>query len=100
MANEDRVFRVDCECCGAKIHIDPVRREVFYTEHPDKPQRSFEEVVRDVKGSPQRAAEKFQAGLEAEENKEERLDALFRKAKKKAEEEDTDEPPPSIWDFR
>ena len=100
MSNEDRLFSVVCECCGAKIHVDPVKREVFYTEHPDKKQRSFEEVVRDVKNSPLRAAEKFQKGLEDEENKEARLDALFRDAKKKAEESDSDEPPPSIWDYR
>ena len=100
MAELDRIFMVTCECCQAKIHVDPVQKNVFYTEHPDKKQRSFEEVVRDVKSTGARAAEKFQKGLEAEESKEARLEALFDEAKKKAEQEDPDEPPPSIWDFR
>ena len=100
MAELDRVFTITCECCKAKIHVDPVQKSVFYTEHPDMKQRSFEEVVKDVKGTTARAAEKFQKGLEEEENKEERLDALFKEAKKKAEKENPDEPPPSIWDFR
>ncbi len=94
------VFTITCECCQAKIHVDPHTKSVFYTEHPDMKKRSFEEVVKDVKSTGKRAAEKFQAGLEEEENKEERLDALFEQAKKKAKEEDPDEKPPSIWDYR
>ena len=99
MAELDRIFMVTCECCQAKIHVDPVQKNVFYTEHPDKKQRSFEEVLDDVSSVGKRAAEKFEAGLAAEEGKEERLEELFREAKKKAE-ENPDEKPPSIWDFQ
>ncbi len=100
MNEQERLFTITCECCDAKIHVDPVTKSVFYTEHPDRKQRSFEEVLKYVKSVPQKAADKFQKGLEDEEGKEARLDALFKDAKKKAEEEDSDEPPPSIWDYR
>jgi hypothetical protein len=99
MSREDSLFTITCECCGAKIHVDPVTRSVFYTEHPDHKKRSFEQVVKDVSSVGERAAAKFQKGLEAEETKEARLDELFKKAKKKAE-ENPDEKPPSVWDYR
>ena len=99
MTDHERLFTITCECCEAKIHVEPVTKSIFYTEHPDMKQRSFEEVIKDVKSVPVRAAEKFQKGLEDEEGKEARLDQLFKDAKKKAE-ENPDEKPPSIWDYR
>jgi hypothetical protein len=99
MPHEDAIFTIICECCHAKIHVDPKTRSVFYTEHPDHKPRSFEEVVKDVSSVGERAAAKFRKGLEDEANKEARLDELFKKAKKKAE-ENPDEKPPSIWDYR
>ncbi len=99
MARDDSVFTITCECCSAKIHVDPVTRSVFFTEHPNHKPRSLEEVLHDVNSVGERAAKKFQKGLEDEETKEARLDELFKKAKKKAE-ENPDEKPPSIWDYR
>ena len=61
-----------------------------------------EDDVADARGEDklEKKLTKLQKGLEAEENKEARLDALFEKAKKKAEEADPNEKPPSIWDYQ
>lgn len=100
MDPKSSVFVIKCECCGAKIHVDGKTRSIFYTEKKGHKTRSFEEVVSDVTSVADRAAEKFEATLENErdENKQQALEDLFQKAKKKAE-ENPDEKPPSIWDY-
>ncbi|HIA26576.1 MAG TPA: hypothetical protein EYN79_00405 [Planctomycetes bacterium] len=95
---KNEVFMIHCECCGSAIHIDPVERAIYYTELKDEKKRSMEEVVKDVTSVADRAGEKFDAGLAAEETREEYLEDLFRKGMKKAE-EDPDKKPPSIWDY-
>ena len=42
------LFTIVCECCGAKIDVDPKTRSVFSTEKKGMKKRSFEEVVEDV----------------------------------------------------
>ncbi len=98
MEEGSSVFPIICECCGAKIHVDGKTRTVFYTEKEGMKKRSFEEVVEDVTSVGQRAAEKFRKGMEKEANRDQELDALFEKAKKKAR-ENPDKKPPSIWDY-
>ena len=93
---KDEVFMIRCECCGSAIHVDPVERSIYYTESKNKKKRSMEEVVEDVTSVADRAGDKFDAGLAAEEKREDYLEDLFRKGMKKAE-EDPDKKPPSIW---
>lgn len=92
------VFEIQCECCGAKIHVDGKTRSVFYTEKKGMKKRSFEEVVEDVTSVGSKAAEKFAQNMAKEKGKEERLDRLFEEAKKKAE-KDPNKRPPSIFDY-
>ena len=94
----DSVFEIECECCGAKIHVDPKTRSVFFTEKEGHQARSFQEVVKDVTSAPERAQKKFDKSLQEEKEREARLDSLFEEGLKKAA-ENPDEKPPSIWDL-
>lgn len=96
--NQSSTFDIKCECCGAKITIDPATRSIFAFEKKGHKKRSFDEVVQDVTSVADRAHEKFEASLESERGKEERLDELFKKAKEKAE-KDPNKRPPSIFDY-
>ncbi len=98
LLESDSVFEIQCECCGAKIHVDPKTRSIFFTEKEGHKSRSFQDVIKDVTGAPQRAEEKFRLGLEKEKNRDDELDTLFKEAKKRAA-ENPEEKPPSIWDL-
>lgn len=96
---DDRVFEIKCGCCGAIIHVDPRRRNVFYTEKPGEQKREFEERVERAKQKiDPNADRKWDETLAAEKNKGEKLEQLFREASEKAK-EDPNERPPSIWDY-
>ena len=45
---KDSLFQIVCECCGAKIDVDPRTRSVFHIEAPGRKKRNFDEVVEDV----------------------------------------------------
>lgn len=97
-ARAGAVFEIICECCGAKIHVDPQTKSIFYTEKKGMKKRSFEEVVKDVTSVGERAEEKFRQNLEKEKNQKANLERLFDEAKTKAE-KDPNPRPPSIWDY-
>ena len=92
------VFEITCECCGAKIDVDPQTRSIFFTEKKGMKKRNFEEVVKDVTSVGERAEEKFKKNLENQKNQKEKLERLFEEAKKKAE-KDPNKRPRSIWDY-
>lgn len=95
---DDRVFSIKCPCCDSVIHVDPRRRGIYYTEEAGKEEKSFEDrVAKAKKKILPGAEEKFQKGLDAEKDRERKLDDLFKKAHEKAL-EDPNEKPPSIWD--
>ena len=98
MALKPGIFKITCECCGAKISVDPVTKTVFHTEKEGMKKRTFEEVVEDVTSVGKRAEEKFKAGLESDKDRVARLDKLFDEATKKAA-ENPDERPPNIFDY-
>ncbi|MGE3166072.1 MAG: hypothetical protein AB7O52_14290 [Planctomycetota bacterium] len=95
---ESSVFEIICECCGAKIQVDAKTRSIFSFEKKGHKKRTFEEVVDDVTSVAAKATEKFQASLERERNRDERLDKLFQEAKEKAA-KDPNKRPPSIFDY-
>ena len=92
------VFEIKCECCGAKIHVDPQTQSVFYTEKEGMKKRSIEEVVKDVTSVGARAEEKFKKSMNKEKNRKEELERLFEEAKERAD-KDPNKRPPSIWDY-
>lgn len=99
MKPTNRVFTIQCDCCGSKIQVDPDTRSVFSIERSDaRKARSFEEVVQDVTSVGSRAEEKFAKTLEKERNREEHLDEVFKKAQQKAS-QDPRKRPPSIFDY-
>ena len=92
------LFTIVCECCGAKIEVDPKTRSVFSTEKKGMKKRSFEEVVEDVSSVGTRAQEKFKKGMEKQKNQKDELEKAFEKAKEKAK-KDPKERPRSIFDY-
>ncbi len=96
----DRLFEVECPDCKTMLTIDPRTRRIFHSVSKDEDgnTRSFEDAVKDATSGPQKAEKMFEEGIAAEEGKEERLDDLFDKGLKKAE-EDPNKKPPSIFDF-
>ncbi len=92
------IFEITCECCGAKIHVDPQTKKIFFTEKKGMKKRTFEEVVKDVTSVGERAEEKFKKNVEKEKNQKEKLERLFEEGKIKAMKE-PNKRPPSIWDY-
>ena len=99
MSEASRIFQIVCECCGAKIDVDPNTRSVFYTEKKGMKKKSFKEAVEKATSVGDRAAEKFAAGLQEEKERADKLDKIFEEAQKKAAKEDPNKPPPSIFDY-
>ncbi len=94
----DRVFEVKCGCCGAKVHVDPRTRSVYFTEKPGE-QKTFEDRITKAKsGVEKKAQDQFEDNLQNSDTDADKLEQLFEKAKKKAE-ADPNKKPPSIWDY-
>ncbi len=98
MASDARIFRIVCECCGAKIEVDSQTRTIFSTEKEGMKKKTFEEVMKKVTSVGDRAQEKFEQGMKREQNREEHLDRLFKEAKAKAD-ADPNKRPPNIFDY-
>ncbi len=98
MTTPSGLFSIICECCGAKIDVDPQTRSIFYTEKKGMKKKSFEEAVVAATTSTARAQEHFEKNLAKEKNRKAELDKLFQEAKKKAEQE-PNERPKSIFDY-
>ena len=96
----DGLFEVECPDCKTVLTIDPRARRIFHSvsKDADGNTRSFEDAVKDATSGPDKAQKVFEEGIAAEEGKEERLDDMFNKGLKKAE-DDPNKKPPSIFDF-
>ena len=96
----DGLFEVECLDCKTVLTIDPRARRIFHSvsKDADGSTRSFEDAVKDATAGPEKAQQVFEEGMAAEEGKEERLDDMFNKGLKKAE-DDPNKKPPSIFDF-
>ncbi len=98
MKSGSGLFTIICECCGAKIEVDPKTRSVFSTEKKGRKKRSFDEVVEDVSSVGSRAQEKFEKGMDQQKHRKDQLERAFEKAKEKAK-KDPRERPRSIYDY-
>lgn len=95
---DDRVFEVKCGCCGAKIHVDPRLRNVYYTEKPNESKKDFESRVERAKQTiDPDASRKWDKSLQEEKKRKDKLEQLFQDASEKLQ-DSPDEKPPSIWD--
>ncbi|MHC5066071.1 MAG: hypothetical protein ACYTG5_19085 [Planctomycetota bacterium] len=92
-------FRFDCPCCGKSIEVNTrtgKARAVKFEE--SKKGKSFEGMVEDAKGDKKRLSSLLDEARELHSSDSQRLDDLFKQAKKKAA-EDPDEKPRTPFDL-
>ena len=81
-------FRVDCPCCGHKLHIDVRHKRASAVDPAEARSRNLDDLLTETHGDEHRRRSQFDNAIDEEEHKKELLDKLFEDAKKRTKAED------------
>jgi len=89
-------FKIECPKCKVVVIVDRITGEVLETREPlvaESTGDRFGDALKKVKIDRQEAEEKFRQAREAEKNRKQDLDQLFRKSMEQAKKEGPPEKP-------
>jgi len=98
---ERKQFEIACPCCKSRILVDVGTGQVLRTRKPEEydasgsPQVSregWDQALGRVQGRQEQAKGKLDAALDREKHREADLEDLFKKARKRAEEGEPEQP--------
>ncbi|MEM8964084.1 MAG: hypothetical protein AAGD38_21545 [Acidobacteriota bacterium] len=101
MACDDSINST-CPCCGADLVIDPATGHVLSYREVEKPiagGKDFDSLLAGIDDAKNQAGQIFDREMSALKDRDRLLEAKFREAMKRAEEDDDDTPPQRPFDF-
>ncbi len=102
---ENKQIEIDCPCCSSRLSVDVLTRTVVRAISPqelaegDSTKRGdvrWEKASERVEGRTEKAKDKLESAISAEQSKEDRLDDLFKKANDKLKHKSEDDDWPAL----
>ena len=92
-------LEIECPCCRTQLLVDAATGVVLREDRPRKPQKSFENALKEERSRREASDDLFGKALASERDRGALLDRKFEKALEKAAEEPDKKPKhPLDWD--